>query len=344
MKTIILRLLYQSGLFGLFHRWRNRDSLTVVLFHRVLPFDLTLPSARQPEWAVTPQVLDHYLRFFLRHYQLVSLSQVRAAAHGGPPLPGRALLITLDDGYVDNLTCAAPVFQQHRAPALLFAVAGDFDGQELWQESVGRAWRQGLLQPADCDRLWKLAAQDEPAPGDWSRGESVTRLLARLQRLPATDRQAALDACSPPLPPRLQDCLMRPAQLDAWARAGFDVGSHGVTHHPLTLSADQEAELALSRQRLLDILSPAGQEIHSVSWPHGRFNDATLAAARRCGYDLFFSTDPALNLAPNGKPGPHLGRIEPGLIAVSGQGEFEPERLARALFLLPRRAQPLPRP
>ena len=137
---------------------------------------------------------------------------------------------------------------------------------------------------------------------------------------------------------------MRPAQLDAWARAGFDVGSHGVTHHPLTLSEDQEAELALSRQRLLDILSPAGQEIHSVSWPHGRFNDATLAAARRCGYDLFFSTDPALNLAPNGKPGTHLGRIEPGLIAFSSQGKFEPERLARALFLLPRRAQPLPRP
>lgn len=333
MKSLLLRILYHVGLLGLFHRLRNRESLTVVLFHRVLPMD-ALPLEERTPWIVTPRTFDSYLAFFRRHYHLVTLNQVLDSVHGGAPLPPCALLVSFDDGYVDNLTIAAPILRRHQAPAVLFAVGGAFDGTELWQEAAARLWRLGLLTPAHCAALWAAAAPTEPAPGPWTHGPSVTLLLARLEHLSPDQRLAAFTSCGAPLPQPYRDCLMRPAQLQEWVRAGFDIGSHGASHHPLPLTADQEAELRLSRQRLLDILAPLGQSVDTISWPHGRCNPDTLPTARNAGYRLFFNSHVVTNRAPAGRPDGNLGRYEPSADALEN-GLFRPERAARYLFFLP---------
>jgi len=57
-------------------------------------------------------------------YRPVSLDDVLAYYVDGVPLPERAVLITFDDGYLDNLENAAPVLRRHGYPAVLFVPVG----------------------------------------------------------------------------------------------------------------------------------------------------------------------------------------------------------------------------
>jgi peptidoglycan/xylan/chitin deacetylase (PgdA/CDA1 family) len=62
-----------------------------------------------------------------RGYSVVELQQVIDHYVDGTPLPPRAVLITFDDGYRDNLENAMDVLQRHGYPAVLFVPIGYLD-------------------------------------------------------------------------------------------------------------------------------------------------------------------------------------------------------------------------
>jgi peptidoglycan/xylan/chitin deacetylase (PgdA/CDA1 family) len=62
-------------------------------------------------------------------YTVVDLDAVLAHYGDGPPLPPRAVLITFDDGYHDNLANALDVLRRHGYPAVLFVPIGYLDDQ-----------------------------------------------------------------------------------------------------------------------------------------------------------------------------------------------------------------------
>jgi peptidoglycan/xylan/chitin deacetylase (PgdA/CDA1 family) len=57
-------------------------------------------------------------------YTVVSLDDVIDHYVERGPLPPRAVLITFDDGYLDNLEHAVPILERHGYPAVLFAPIG----------------------------------------------------------------------------------------------------------------------------------------------------------------------------------------------------------------------------
>ncbi len=65
--------------------------------------------------------------------------------------------------------------------------------------------------------------------------------------------------------------------------AGFELGSHGCSHRALTTLLPKEIwrELQESKRRLEEI---SGQNVFSLCYPFGRFNEQVLAMARESGY------------------------------------------------------------
>ncbi len=60
-------------------------------------------------------------------YQPVSLDSVLEHYLRGAPLPPKAVLLTFDDGYRDNLENALPILRRHGYPAVLFVPIGFLD-------------------------------------------------------------------------------------------------------------------------------------------------------------------------------------------------------------------------
>src|SRR5690606_5764285 len=121
-KEFLKSVLYRSGALGLYHRLRNRRSLTVVSFHRILREDDPRWATCDPDYTLRADAFAASLAFFRRHYNVVSLEQVLDARRGAGRLPPRALLITFDDGWADTAQVALPELQRAGLPAVLFLV------------------------------------------------------------------------------------------------------------------------------------------------------------------------------------------------------------------------------
>lgn len=76
------------------------------------------------------------------------------------------------------------------------------------------------------------------------------------------------------------------------------IGAHGKTHRPLLSMPIEEAreELRISKMKLEDIL---GQEVKTMSFPHGSFNSDLLNIAKELGYSRCGTSVPLGNSVNN---------------------------------------------
>ncbi len=329
---LLKRLFYATGALDIYHRWRNADTLTVVMLHRVLNPEDPRWAGSYPDYTLSTENLENCLRFLTRHYNIVALAAVQDAQRGGHKLPACALLITFDDGWADTAEHALPLLRKHKLPALVFVAADAIDRAEaFFQERLFSAWRRGRLsidQIASALQSTGGSPALDPAAFGGERG--LRQLITQVEQLAAPARTAVLDQ----LETCLEDCaqhMVSGEQLRRLVQAGVDVGVHGKTHQPLTQVADLEPELDGARQAVAAHLTnqPAPT---TMSFPHGRFDRSVVQRAHAAGFDLLFSSEPVINSTRRGMAR-RLGRLalDTALLA-DNQGRFRPERLALGLF------------
>ena len=107
LQDLVKKLLYACGALGLYHRLRNADTLTVVMFHRVLARDDARWASSDPDYTLSAGHFAEALAFFSRHYNAVSLEQVLDSAGRGIALPPRSLL-NVTRGVLSFPTWATP--------------------------------------------------------------------------------------------------------------------------------------------------------------------------------------------------------------------------------------------
>jgi peptidoglycan/xylan/chitin deacetylase (PgdA/CDA1 family) len=179
-------------------------------------------------------------------YTVVALDAVLDHYAHGTPLPERAVLITFDDGYRDNLANAAPILRKHGYPAVLFVPIGYLDDRRPLPHEEHLAARGVLNETLDWSELAEL---EEHGVRIESHGISH-RPLADLE-VDEAAREIALAKL------RLEERLGRPVRAFAYVKgseahykpvhlsllrqAGYEVaftsvsGANGLATDPLRL-------------------------------------------------------------------------------------------------------------
>jgi peptidoglycan/xylan/chitin deacetylase (PgdA/CDA1 family) len=263
---------------------RRRDSLLILMYHRVLPADHPDRATEQPGMYVSPETLRMHLAALKQNFTLLHLDDWLAAVAAGRPVPRNACAITFDDGWKDNFDFAFPVLTEAQAPATIFLVS-ELVGTKysFWPNTLARL----LLAGSDAD-FAKLP--------DWLR-QSVQARRGAAGVFPAGQVDALIEECKG----RANDAQMHaalrdvmdssaaPAQRDlmSWdeiraMQSGGLVrfGSHTRRHIRLLASIDQDTltdEVVGSRG---EIARSLGSEPQTFCYPNGDLSPAALERVR----------------------------------------------------------------
>ncbi|MCL4517062.1 MAG: polysaccharide deacetylase family protein [Firmicutes bacterium] len=107
--------------------------IPVLTYHRIMA--RPRPNYRVP--TVPPSVFERQMAYLARHgYRTISPDQLVAYYQGRASLPEKPVLITFDDGWVDNYTTAFPILKKFGYQATVFLVAGKIGTGQLlnWEQ------------------------------------------------------------------------------------------------------------------------------------------------------------------------------------------------------------------
>src|SRR5262249_41133353 len=105
----------------------------------------------------------------IRRYGFPVRLQQLVGALRDSKVPNRAVVVTFDDGYADNLHQAKPLLERYDIPATVFVTVGQVGSRrEFWWDELDRL----LLQPGTLPA--KLCLSSNGSVYEWGLGEAST--------------------------------------------------------------------------------------------------------------------------------------------------------------------------
>src|SRR5206468_8270348 len=111
----------------------DRHAPVILMFHRIAQ-----PVCDPWGLAVAPALFAEQMQLLRERWIALSLPELVNRLHQGT-LPRRAVAVTFDDGYVDNLEVAKPILERAGVPATVFLATGYVDKRsEFWWDELAR--------------------------------------------------------------------------------------------------------------------------------------------------------------------------------------------------------------
>jgi peptidoglycan/xylan/chitin deacetylase (PgdA/CDA1 family) len=305
LRNVCLLLIRYTGLLWLW-RWRHRNSITIVMLHGVM--DTDVPTRWEP---LRPQLsrnrLDRCLQELGKRYRFATIDEAAAMLDGTIPVRPRTLVVTLDDGYRNQLRHAVPLLRKHGAPCIIYLSAGHidqrkpfwFDRLDFAVQSVGidrRTVRVGsadvAIQGASRNELRRSCRQIYETA--WAEGRPDTETVAAIEDVAAgLERESGRSLQQVFEDDDWSAVLTWPEVADA-ASAFVRFGAHTMDHVRLTrvhhgIAYEQCTE---SKRR---IGQSTGVACDHFCYPYGSFDDKVANIVSAAGYRTAVTSEEGLN-------------------------------------------------
>jgi peptidoglycan/xylan/chitin deacetylase (PgdA/CDA1 family) len=287
-----------------------RSKGIVLMYHRIAELEIDPWSL-----CVTPEHFAEHLEIIKENAHPISLQQLNRDRQQGT-IPPRAVAISFDDGYADNLDRAQPLLERYGIPATMFVSTGYLGAQrEFWWDELARILlKPGTLPPQlsltignnICE--WELGTATEYSLLEYQQDRHCRAWDAQpgsrmflyysvwqvLRDLAEIDRQQALAQIATWAEDDSQTrSNYLPLTVEELVTLGsgkqIEIGAHTVNHPflPSQPVAVQQAEIDRSKlelERLLDL------PVTSFSYPFGDRTAETLELVKALGFEYACST------------------------------------------------------
>ncbi|MEP7154374.1 MAG: polysaccharide deacetylase family protein [Betaproteobacteria bacterium] len=298
-KEILANLLRETGLLAIMRRVprpaKDHDHLRILAYHRIcdVPDESTFPFDPELISASTSDFREQ-MRHVAAHFVPVSCADVMAALDGTQALPKRAVVVTFDDGHLDNYTQAFPVLKALGIPATIFlSTAYVGEPGTFWFDQVAN-----ILFRAPASSHTLPGSEQPVALGNTeSRRDALKNVLRYLKKIPDARRREVIAELAATLTPATTNNDSSLSGVVTWpqvremASARIEFGSHGVSHPVLTQLEDSVLERELVESRAV-LEAQLGRPVETIAYPDGglqAFDARVVEAVKRAGYRLGLS-------------------------------------------------------
>ncbi|MCI5208697.1 MAG: hypothetical protein D3910_07865, partial [Candidatus Electrothrix sp. ATG2] len=281
--------LYRSGLLRLLASVYS-NHLIVINYHRIWQDNQKKRSLFDDGvFGPTESELEQHFHWLKYNMDVLSQDDVLHILNGKMKAPARSVLITFDDGYIDNYTLAYPLLRENNLPATFFIPTRCISERTLgWWDCIAYMLKkseketiafadQELLLKADTDKAIQFILKYI-----YNNKVDINLLLKELSQV-----------CGVELPGlEIQDKeLMTWEHVKKISKNGITIGAHTHSHTILShLSTEEQAEELLWSKNIIE--KKIGTKVQSVSYPVGtykNFSGCTKKIAHTCGYEIAFS-------------------------------------------------------
>ncbi len=302
VSPLLKRFVYPSLAAAGYFRAVTRTGLAVITYHGVFPAGYRILHPGFDGNRITAEAFTQQLRLLKKRYAVISPEEMLAWCRGEAKLPARAVLLTCDDGSLNNLTEMLPILQKERFQCLFF-VTGAAAGEKrstLWYEELFLLLlrvRAGefKIQAAGVEVHGVIREERQGLWWDLVRRLSQESAQTRESFLRAARTQFGLEESLEHYRANYSQGerhfgLMTRAELLQLSAAGMTIGAHTLTQPILPQLPEKIAwsEIAESRSRLESAL---GSEIWAFAYPFGDAASVTpevIAMAQRAEFGAAF--------------------------------------------------------
>ena len=236
------------------------------------------------------------LEFFKNNFTVVRMEQVLDAIKGNYYLPDNSILLTFDDGYIDNYTFALPLLEEFGFQGSFFIPGKTIDSHQLLDVNKIHF----ILASADI----KTLLADVTERMDYYRGaefsipstEELWKKYAISSRFDSKETIFVKRILQTALPERLRskissdlfkkhvgiseelfayELYMTPEQIHTMKRHGMFIGIHGYDHYWLGNLPKSKMQEDISKAlEVMDVYINPSEWV--MNYPYGNYNDDVL--------------------------------------------------------------------
>jgi len=297
--------IHRSGLARLLSGLPERDSLIVLNYHRI--GDSEDDPYLEDVFSATANQFEEQVSYLKKHVSVVSLEEALGFIEGESKESDKRcrVLITFDDGYLDNYQIAFPILRAHGVEAVFFLATSLVGSSEVpWWDRIAYAMKTArrhrftLRYPSELtvdigsdglERSLKAVLAHYKQPRNQDGDLFITELITETQsnNLPEASRR-----------------FLSWKEAREMAKGGMSIGSHTHSHRVLSqLVRDRQVE-ELCKSRNI-VTEEVGVRADVLAYPVGgteSFTDETQRIAQEAGYRAAFSFYGGVNGRKNVSP------------------------------------------
>lgn len=262
--------------------FQNKKKVIVLIYHRVSKDPVAFDDLSVPV-----EIFDWQMCLVSKLFNVITLDQAYEFLKGGD-VPPRSVVITFDDGYMDNYTVAFPVLKKYGLCATFYVAGNAIVTGKIWNEEVTNA-----ISNTDKSQLYlpQIGIDTLPVATLEQKKLAIDALksLLKNQKTDIRDKylnELLIEAASP----SSDRYMMTESQLQAMARdTSVTIGCHSMNHPMFSYISKDAARVDI--KNCLDYLQALLQRpIEHFAYPYGKYGIDFHAEHVNCVADLSIKT------------------------------------------------------
>lgn len=283
----------------------------ILMYHRVDTL-----SCDPWQLAVSPDVFEQQLAVISQHWRPISLAKLRQDV-ARRSVEDRSVVLTFDDGYIDNFIHAKPLLEKYKVPATFFIATQHCESQApFWWDELQTI----LVDAPKLPELLQVKIGDELIRADLSNEAILTPILRekqkewaacvhtptercriyeqiwqRLKTMSAQEQQVQMArlrewAGLPQTSPAQLRCMTPDHLHQLVSNPLFTIGSHTMNHPALgeRPADEQSVEIKGGNQYLSELM---GKSIELFAYPYGNYNEMSVSLVSATGLSTAVTTE-----------------------------------------------------